>query len=146
MRGVIGTVMVCLLVAQSFVGAVEPSAGPASTAAPKAAPSASSDGVLKAAVAREAARLALAKGNSLRQPQPGGSPKRGWIGRHPALFGALVGAGAGAVFANTVENETFCRGTSNDCLFPGGNKTLVGAGMGAGIGALVGVIAGAARK
>ena len=61
-----------------------------------------------------------------------------WISRHPALFGALVGAGAGAVASGTMENELFCSGGDEDCFFHGGNRLLVGAGMGAGIGALIG--------
>lgn len=75
-------------------------------------------------------------GDLLRQPST--SPRRSWMRRHPALFGALVGAGAGAVSAATMENELFCSGGDEDCLIHGGGRVLVGAGMGAGIGALAG--------
>ena len=68
--------------------------------------------------------------------------KRSWISRHPALFGALVGAGAGAVASGTMENELFCGGGDEDCLFHGGSRVPVGAGIGAGMGALFGWIAG----
>lgn len=66
------------------------------------------------------------------------APKRGWIARHPALFGTLIGAGAGALAAVTMENELFCSRGDEDCFFHGGGRTLVGAGFGAGIGALTG--------
>ena len=76
-----------------------------------------------------------------KQEQQPGSQRRGWLGRHPALFGALVGAGAGAVSAMTLENELFCSGGDEDCVFHGGSRALTGAAMGAGVGALVGWIA-----
>lgn len=146
MHRIIGMVLIGVIASQSLAYAIDPPLAPASTRPPDVASAPSSAGTLKAAVAREAGRLALAEPTSMRRSQPAGSPRRSWIGRHPALTGALIGAGGGAIFANVVENETFCRGTSNDCLFPGGSKTLVGAGMGAGIGALIGLIVGAARK
>ncbi len=71
-------------------------------------------------------------------PQAPASPRRNWIRRHPALFGALVGAGAGAISSATMENELFCSGGDEDCLIYGGGRVLVGAGIGAGIGALAG--------
>jgi hypothetical protein len=70
---------------------------------------------------------------------------RSWIARHPALFGALVGAGAGTVASATMENELFCSGGDEDCLIHGQGRVLVGAGMGAGLGALAGFIAGLGR-
>ena len=80
-------------------------------------------------------------GDSLAQ-QPA-LQNRGWIGRHPGLFGALVGAGAGMAFSNATDNEWFCSGSDDDCLFyTRRSRTLVGAGMGAGVGALVGWLAG----
>jgi len=146
MRRIIGMVLIGVIASQSLAFASDPPVAPASTHPRAVAAGTSGGGLLNAAVAREAGRLARAEPGSMRRSQPAGSAKRGWIGRHPALTGALIGAGGGAVFANVVENETFCRGTGNDCLFPDGNRTLVGAGIGAGIGALVGLIAGAARK
>ena len=74
--------------------------------------------------------------------QPPKSPSRGWIGRHPALFGALVGAGAGAVATQTMDNELFCSGSDDDCIFHGGGRALIGAGIGAGVGSLVGWLVG----
>lgn len=68
---------------------------------------------------------------------------RGWMKRHPAAFGALVGAGAGAVSAIPQWNELYCAGGGDeDCFFHGAAGVAVGAGIGAGIGALVGMIAG----
>jgi hypothetical protein len=78
--------------------------------------------------------------------QQAGSKGPGWIRRHPALFGAMVGAGGGAVAAATMENELFCSGGDEDCLIYGGSRVLVGAGMGAGVGALVGWLVGLASK
>ena len=95
--------------------------------------------VLRDAIEREAGRLALA--------QAGGSQStfrdRSWIQRHPALFGALAGAGAGAVSAIPRWNELYCAtGGDEDCFFHGGQGVFVGAGVGAGIGAVVGIVAG----
>ena len=71
---------------------------------------------------------------------------RGWIGRHPALFGALVGAGGGIIAAGTVENELFCSGSDDDCVIYGGSRFAAGAAIGAGVGALVGWIASLGRE
>lgn len=67
---------------------------------------------------------------------------RSWISRHPALFGTLIGAGMGALASATMENELFCSGGDEDCLFHGGSRVLVGAGMGAGAGAAIGFLVG----
>ena len=96
-------------------------------------------GPVLAAANRESTRLAL---SLARTPDPPSNGNRSWISRHPALFGTLVGAGAGAVMSVTMDNELFCSGGDEDCFFHGGSRVLVGAGMGAGIGALVGWIAG----
>jgi hypothetical protein len=86
---------------------------------------------------REGTRLTLPQ---IRCQEPAATARNGktWISRHPAVFGALVGAGAGAVASGTMENELFCSGGDEDCFFHGGSRLLVGAGMGAGIGALIG--------
>jgi hypothetical protein len=102
--------------------------------------------MLSEVIDREVARVRRGRslstgGDSLAQ-QPA-LQNRGWIRRHPALFGTLVGAGAGVAFTNTVDNEWFCSGSDEDCLYyTRGSRTLVGAGMGAGVGALVGWLAG----
>lgn len=93
-------------------------------------------GQLLAAGLRQGSRLATG-GPSALQETPRGKPRR-WISRHPALFGALVGAGAGAIASGTMENELFCSGGDEDCFFHGGSRLLVGAGMGAAVGVLVG--------
>jgi hypothetical protein len=88
----------------------------------------------------------LSMGEHLLAQQPG-PQNRGWIGRHPALFGSLVGAGAGMAYSNTADNEWFCNGSDDDCLFyTVGKTTLVGAGVGAGVGALVGWLVGLGTK
>ena len=66
-----------------------------------------------------------------------GSKPRGWVGRHPVLFGALVGVAPGVVFG---EFELGRRGD-----MPHGPDMLVGAGIGAGLGSLVGLVVGLAR-
>jgi hypothetical protein len=102
---------------------------------------------LRDAIESEGARLASSlagRSNGVLQPSQRGD--KGWIGRHPALFGALVGAAGGAVAAATMENELFCSGGDEDCFFHGNGRVLVGAGMGAGIGSLVGLLAGRSGK
>ena len=89
--------------------------------------------LLRRSIVREAARSTpgLVRAASARlQSQP---PQRSWIGRHTVLTGALVGAGAGAVWA-----EIFCRGQCEGdprlyIAFFGG----AGAGIGAGVGAAI---------
>ena len=102
-------------------------------------PPASQKPMLSAAIDREVTRILLApsvsRGADL-LAQQSESQNRGWIRRHSALFGALVGAGAGVVSAATMENELFCSGGDEDCLFHGGGRVLLGGGMGAGVGAL----------
>jgi len=90
---------------------------------------------LRRSIASEAARLAERRDRTASaglQSQSG----RSWVGRHPVLTGALVGAGGGAVWA-----EIFCRGQCEGDPLPyialfGG----IGAGVGAGIGAVVAAI------
>jgi hypothetical protein len=72
------------------------------------------------------------------EAQPAQSAGPNWIKRHPALFGALAGAGGGALFAMLSETELFCSGGDEDCLFYGAKRPLVGAVLGAGIGSLIG--------
>lgn len=61
------------------------------------APLASPLGPVTATAAREISRLTRSLGSEPRRPQPiQQQPKRkGWIARHPKLFGALIGFGAG---------------------------------------------------
>ncbi len=99
---------------------------------------------LRDAVAQEAGRLAVSQqGTGASQALPPAPVNRSWVQRHPAAFGALVGAGAGAVSAIPRWNELYCAtGGDEECLFHGAAGVAVGAGIGAGIGALVGMIAG----
>ena len=96
--------------------------------------------VLRKAVEREVTRLTLSLGRAESlQAQQRAARDRTWIGRHPALFGALVGAGAGAVSSVPRWTELYCAGGGDeDCLFHGGLGVLFGAGAGAGVGALIG--------
>jgi hypothetical protein len=96
------------------------------------------------AVEREAALLALTMNSTaMFTVQPQASRDSGWMRRHPVLFGALVGAGAGAVSSIPRWTELYCAGGGDeDCLFHGGGGVLFGAGAGAGIGAVIGVLVG----
>jgi len=100
--------------------------------------------ILTKAIEQESRRSTL----SLRreqgaQPQQPAPESRGWVERHPALFGALVGAGAGAVSSIPRWTELYCAtGGDEDCLFHGGAGVLFGAGVGAGVGSLVGYFVG----
>lgn len=100
----------------------------------------SSSGALLVSGLREGSRLANAPQLRFQEPAAQARKPKNWISRHPALFGALVGAGAGALASGTMENELFCSGGDEDCFFHGGSRILVGAGMGAGVGALIGWI------
>lgn len=92
-------------------------------------------GIMREAVNREYVRLA-ALPLALRQQQ---SPKRSWPGRHPVLFGALVGLGVGlGVEAAVIPGKS--GGEPHSAYFP-----MFG-GLGAGIGSLVGLIVSAARQ
>ena len=107
------------------------------------------DGPLMAAVRRQGVVRAARpdERSAPRQDIASSRPSRGWIGRHPALFGALVGAAAGTVAAASMDNELFCStGSDEDCLFYTNSRFAVGAGIGAGIGALAGWIVSLGRR
>jgi hypothetical protein len=92
-------------------------------------------GIIREAVIRESVRLAaLPPAVSQQQPR-----ERGWPGRHPVLFGALVGVGVGlGVEAAVIPGESGGE--------PHGVYVPIFAGMGAGIGSLVGLIVSLARR
>ena len=94
-------------------------------------------GLVPAAI-RESTRFSAVSDRHLQEPAAATHKPRNWISRHPALFGALVGAAGGALASGTMENELFCSGGDEDCFFHGGSRLLVGAGMGASIGVLIG--------
>ena len=85
-------------------------------------------------------RLSAASAGStsliLQQPQR----KRSWIGRHPVLFGTLVGFGGGFLVGYLPGDD----GVFYD--FTAEFNGLVLGGVGAGAGALVGAVAGATTK
>ncbi len=98
--------------------------------------------MLRNAIGREAARLALTLSKTaIQTTRPSAAAESSWIRRHPILFGALVGAGAGAVSSIPRWTELYCAGGGDeDCLFHGGTGVLFGTGAGAGVGALIGVL------
>jgi len=92
-------------------------------------------GIIREAVARESVRLA-ALPPALAQQQ---RQRRSWPGRHPVLFGAVVGLGAGlGVEAVVIPGES--GGEPHSVYVP-----IFGV-MGAGIGSLVGLIVSVARR
>jgi len=88
--------------------------------------------VLRQAAAREGARLAVALSTTYLQQPP---QRRRWIGRHPVLGGALIGAAAGfAVGAVALRKEPFM-GSPSPSPF---GAALVMSTLGAALGAAVG--------
>jgi hypothetical protein len=61
---------------------------------------------------------------------------RSWVGRHPALTGALIGAGVGATYAY-IKCRGACEGQPGLYMLLFGG---IGAGIGAGSGAIVGAL------
>lgn len=78
---------------------------------------------------------------SVRSFQQSATPQRSWIAKHPVKFGALVGAGIGAVIGIAAYKNVECP-TGRVCPMAGGALLFYPA-LGAGIGALFGS---AARK
>jgi hypothetical protein len=143
MRGALALLLICVVhPAEMLAQARGPETGAISNT--PAATALSQPRTLRNAIDQEARRLTLARGRigGLQAPAPS-ARGRSWIRRHPALFGALVGAGAGAVSSAPRWTELYCAtGGDEDCLFHGGAGVLFGAGAGAGIGALIGFFAG----
>lgn len=77
----------------------------------------------------------VARPRQQREPQ-----KRSWIGRHPVLFGTMVGFGAGFLIGYLPGDD----GVFDD--FTAEFNGLVLGGAGAAVGAGIGAIAGAATK
>jgi hypothetical protein len=75
------------------------------------APAPSQKLTLSASIEREAMLFAqsLSK-TAVPQSQAPASEDRGWIRRHPVLFGTLIGAGAGLVFEQTNCGLSSCHG------------------------------------
>jgi len=92
-------------------------------------------GIIREAVIRESVRLA-ALPSALPQQQ---RQQRSWPGRHPVLFGAVVGLGAGlGIEAAVIPGES--GGEPHSVYVP------MFSVMGAGIGSLVGLIVSVARR
>lgn len=138
MRKALGVVLVCQLAMPCLVFGDER----------RAAAIEQEQNAIAESAARELARAVMTPADRrLRHlERQADAPERSWISRHPALFGALIGAGGGLVAGATMENELICSGGDEDCLIYGPTRLGVGALMGAGVGALVGVIVGAARR
>jgi hypothetical protein len=138
---VAGSLLGCLLLVSTTVLAAEPGHETRTGAPSQDGGWASPRVTLTSAAVRELAHPAQVEPSRfLRRARQGGSQgsqQRGWIGRHPVLFGALVGAGPGVVFG---EYEL---GRKGDVAH--GPDMLIGAGLGAGIGSLIGFVVGLAR-
>jgi hypothetical protein len=81
-------------------------------------------------------RLSEAKAQSTQ------SEKRSWPGRHPVLFGTLVGGGVGALSAGLWCGGVPCEGNE----YGRGFYVLSGGGIGAGLGAGVGLVVALLRR
>ena len=92
---------------------------------------------IRQATRRESVRLAALAAAARQQQQP--PPKRSWPGRHPVLFGTIVGVGAGlAIEAAVIPGAS--GGEPHSVYVP------MFATFGAGIGALTGLIVSAVRR
>lgn len=100
-------------------------------------------GWLNRTASHEVARLNLAAAytdSALLRVQQSGAHSHSWIGRHPVLFGTLVGFGSGFLVGYLPGDD----GVFDD--YAASFNGLVLGGVGAGTGALVGAIVGAAKK
>jgi hypothetical protein len=121
-----------MLVALLISALMTPTSGFAQTASANDG----SDGTLRTSVI-QVSMPALPAGFQPQQQQQ--TQERGWVGRHPVLFGALVGLGVGlGVEAAVIPGES--GGEPHSAYLP-----MFG-GVGAGIGALAGLIVSAARR
>lgn len=95
--------------------------------------------VVASEVARQRASRVFAKPVFQPPQQQGAARKPGWIKRHPALFGALVGFGGGYLigYASGDDGIFYDLSAVGNGLFLGG----IGAGVGAAVGAIVGAVA-----
>jgi len=138
---VVGSFLTCLLLVSTTLVAAEPEGEKPTGVSLRDAGWVSSRGTPTSAAFRELARSIRVEPSRLlpraRQGGSQGSKQRGWVGRHPALFGALVGVGPGVVFG---EYELGRKGG-----IAHGPDMLIGAGIGAGLGSLVGFVVGLAR-
>lgn len=99
---------------------------------------------IRAAVAKRDDRLAMdrsaAKNAVFGAQQPSAQQRRSWIGRHPVLFGTLVGFGAGYLIGYLPGDDAVFYDFTAEF-----NGMVLG-GVGAGAGALTGALVGQARN
>jgi hypothetical protein len=106
-------------------------------------PPTAAGGWLEGAAGQEVHRLTrstLLLDSALRSRQQPAPPKRSWIGRHPVLFGTLVGFGGGFLIGYVPGDD----GVFDD--YVASFNGLVMGGIGAGAGAAIGAAAGASTK
>src|SRR6266508_3122710 len=101
MRNVVALLLVGLL--SCPVLAADPALAIPEGSASSHSPAASPPGVLTASAAREVDRLVRSTALEPRKAQPFQQPnkRKGWIARHPRLFGALIGFGVGCVVGSS---------------------------------------------
>ena len=135
MRKSLATSVCCVLVFSTVLAAAPDV--PSSDGSPNRIEAGFAVGFISKAVNREMDRqVRFRRSSAFNQPQQTEPRKPSWIGRHSALFGALVGAGAGALVGVAAEPER--------TDMPG-LAILIGMGAGAGVGAIVGAVVGAVR-
>lgn len=136
MRHLVSVLLVGSMLLPSAALAAEPGDGaPPSRATHLAAVSTATGPIAKAA-SREAHRLAtLPRSGSAPRAQAATRGERNWIARHPMLFGAIVGFGAGFAIGYGAGDD----GVFDD--FTAGSNGLFLGGIGCGIGAGVGLLA-----
>ncbi len=131
MRRLVSVLLVGLMLLPSPALAADPAGSVIPARASHLAALSGGSGPLALSAGREAKRLATLPA-TVRSRQPEPRRERGWIARHPMLFGAAVGFGAGFAIGYAAGDDGVWddfTGASNG-LFLGGILCGVGAGVG----------------
>ena len=138
MRELVATWLCWLLVFSTLLAAAPLTACSDDRSAAGAAPDDSISRAIKQEAARQTRLNTSKRFSQAQQPQ---SRERSWAGKHPVLFGALLGAGVGGLGGATLGSD--CGREESFCSRKG--LVQIGAAAGAGVGALVGLVVGLIR-